>query len=81
MIVIRLILHWRKGRKALGSSFGGQLYVNIVTMVAESCALDAVSFLLTFGLWTAKCLVQNTFWPILFQTQASATFTMPLRQC
>ena len=77
MIVIRLILHLRRLREALGTSSGGQHFRDVVRMLVESCTLYAVSFMLTFALWTAKSLVQNAFWPILFETQVGAAFTVP----
>ena len=48
MIIIRLIMHARNTRTAMGGGICG-LYQPIVTMLIESCALYAVSSLLVIG--------------------------------
>ena len=53
MIVIRLILHTKKIRTALGFAGIGGLCKVIVTMLVESCAIYAVSSLLVIGPWAA----------------------------
>ena len=75
-IVTRLILQRRNIRKAMGASAGvGQTYGAIITILVESSALYAVSFLLFFVPTTAKSWIENAFWPVLFQAQVRAALT------
>jgi hypothetical protein len=70
MIVTRLVLHSRNVRKAMGAETGTTgLYKTIVTMLIESSALYAASFLLYIGPWGANSNVVNIFFPILAGTQ------------
>ena len=78
MIVIRLILHRRNIRNAMGASAGaGRLYGAVITMLVESSTLYAVSFLLFFVPWAARFWVGSNFWAILLQVQVRAAFTIP----
>ena len=79
MIVIRLILHTRNVRTAMGGTGIGGLCEAIVTMLVESCALYAVSSLLVIGPWGAQNPVTNAFFPILAQTQVRASHDCELR--
>ena len=73
MIVIRLLLHNRGIRAAMGSPARiDRLYKAIVTMLIESSALYAVSSFLVIGPWVAGYRDAITFWPILTQTQVNA---------
>ena len=70
MISIRLILHSRNFRNAVGTPGGASgLYKTIVTVLIESCALYALSFLLFIGPWGADSGIQYVFFPILIETQ------------
>ena len=72
MIIIRIILHVRNTRAAVGISGIGGLSKAIVTMLVESCALYAVSTLLVLGSLGADnggSPITNFFLPILTQTQ------------
>ena len=69
MIVIRLVLHTRNVRKAMGISGIGGLSKAIATMLIESCALYAVSSLLVLGPWSAVNGSVDIFLPILAETQ------------
>ena len=70
MIVIRLILHTRNTRTALGVAGIGRLCKVIVTMLVESCAIYAVSSLLVIGPWAAReNPIVNFFTFILPETQ------------
>ena len=70
MIVIRLVVHSRNIRAAMGVSTGiGGLYKAVVTMLVESCALYAVYSLLFIVPWAAGSHASDTFLPILAQTQ------------
>ena len=75
MIVIRLTLHVRNTRAAVGISGIGGLSKAIVIMLVESCALYAVSTLLVLGSLGAGdsgSSVANFFVAILPQTQVRA---------
>lgn len=77
MIIVRLILHSRNVRDAMGAPAGaGGLYTAIVTVLIESCALYAVSFLLFIGPWGADSGVEYVFFPILIETQVRVVFTL-----
>ena len=69
MIVVRLILHARTVRTAMGISGIGGMCKAIVTMLVESCALYAVSSLLVIGPWAAENHAADFFLLILAQTQ------------
>ena len=72
MIVVRLILHARDTRTAMGKTGLGGLYKAIVTILAESCALFAVNSLLYLALSGAGNAVLYVFSPIVGQTQVRA---------
>ena len=72
MIIIRLILHTRSVRTAVGITGIGGLCKTIVTMLVESCALFAVNSLLVIAPWGTKNPTTNIFFPILAQTQVRA---------
>ena len=70
MIIIRLIVHGRNTRAALGVTGIGGLYKTDITMLVESCAIFTVSSLLVIGPWGAgKSPIVNFFLPVLYQTQ------------
>ena len=70
MIVVRLIVHVRDIRTAMGGASGmGGLYKAFVTMLIESSALYAVSSLLTIVPWLVGDRAAIIFMPILNQTQ------------
>ena len=70
MIVIRLIVHARNTRSALGMAGIGGLSKAIVTMLVESSALYAVSSLLVIGSWGANTNpIVNLFLAVLYETQ------------
>lgn len=78
MVVIRLVLHNRRIRKAMGTpTTTGGMYNTLVTMLIESSAIYAVSFLLYIGPWSAGNNVANIFSPILTGTQVRPIFTVP----
>lgn len=80
MIVTRLILHHKNIRDALGPlARTGGLYKTIVTILTESCALYAVTYLLFIGPWASASPVSNIFFPILAETQVIAPFLITLR--
>ena len=77
MIVVRLFLHDRKVRKATGARItSGGLYRAINTMLIESCAIYAITFLLFMGPWAAASSVSNVFFSALTGTQVCADFTI-----
>ena len=72
MIVVRLILHTRNIRTAVGIAGIGGLCKAIITMFIESCALYAVNSVLFIGPWGVGNATENTFLPMLTQTQVCA---------
>ena len=79
MIVARLVLHNRRIRKAMGTpTTTGGLYNALVTMLIESSALYAASFLLFIGPWSAGNPSANIFSPILTGTQVRPMSTPPI---
>ena len=69
MIAIRLILHTRKVRIAMGITGIGGLSKAIITMLIESCALYTMSSLLVVGPWVAGYHDRIVFVPVLSQAQ------------
>ena len=69
MIIIRLILHTRNTRTALGMTGIGGFSKAIITMLIESCALFAVSSLLVIATLGSGSVLWNLFTPILTETQ------------
>jgi len=65
----------------MGGSAGatGGLYKTIVTVLIESCALYAVSFILFIGPWIPGSPVANIFLPIVVDAQVIAPFLVVLR--
>ena len=73
MIIIRLVLHTRNTRAALGMTGLGGLSKSIVTMLVESCALYSASSLLVLGPMSAdNNPISNFFIPVLPATQVRA---------
>ena len=72
MIVIRLALHTRKTRNALGISGIGGLCKAIITMLVESCALYAVNSLLLVGMISARNATWSLFLTIIGEIQVRA---------
>ena len=70
MIVARLALHNRKIRNAAGRASG--LYSAIITMLVESSALYAITFLLYIIPWSMRSGAQFIFFPILAGAQVCA---------
>ena len=80
MIVIRLILHARNTRNALGMSKIGGLCKTIITMLVESCALYAVNLALVIGPMSARYPITNFFGSILPSTQVRVFPQLRLRR-
>jgi hypothetical protein len=77
MIAVRLILHSREIRGIAGSLVKpDRLYKAIVTILIESSAIYAISFLLFIGSWAAGSSVQNIFLQALAETQVRVFFSM-----
>ena len=72
MIVIRLILHTRNTRNAMGMTGIDGLCKTVITMLIESCALYAVSTVLVIGPWSVQNTVAGVFITVLSQTQVCA---------
>ena len=69
MIIIRIALHTRNTRAAMGITGIGGLCTTIITMLVESCALYAASVLLVIGSWAARSPIENFFGSIIGQIQ------------
>lgn len=70
MIVGRLALFNRDIRNIVGPlNKPSGLYTAVSTMLIESSALHAVTFLLFVGTWAGGSLAEFIFFPILAQTQ------------
>ena len=73
MIIARLVLHGRNIRNAMGTAAGALgLHKAIITMLVESAALYAVTFLIFIGTWASSNPAQFIFLPALAQVQVSA---------
>ena len=82
MIVARLVLLRRSIQNALNAPVRvGGLYNALVTMMIESCALYAVTFLLFIGSWAAGSSLMYVFFPVLSQTQVRAVLPFPSDRC
>ena len=76
MIVGRLILLCREIQNTINAPFRlGGLYKAVVTVLSESSALYAITFLLFIGTWAANNPAEFFFWPILAQTQVRTFVT------
>ena len=73
MIIARLILHSKNIRNAMGTAAGAlRLHKAIITMLVESAALCAVTFLIFIGTWASRNPAQFIFLPALAQVQVRA---------
>jgi hypothetical protein len=80
MIVIRLVLHSRNIRNAMGTQDGASgVYKAIITVLVESSALYTVSFLLFIGPWSSTSYVEYIFFPPLAQVQVRAVSSFSFR--
>lgn len=70
MVVTRLVLHSRNIRDSETVPTGVVRWC--ITILIESSALYAVSFLLFIGPWAAKSYIAQIFFPILVETQVRA---------
>ena len=78
MIVTRLVLHSRLVRDAMGPLLRPTgLYNAVTSMLVESCALYAVTFILFIGAWGTGSPAQFVLFPFLAQAQVRAVFTFP----
>ena len=74
MIAIRLIMHARNIRNAMGfPSTTARVFISIFTLLIESFSLHAVSFMLYIVPWAANSPISSIFFPILVQTQVRRT--------
>ena len=78
MIIVRLILHHRDIRNAIGTSDAiTGLYTTVVTMLIESYALYAAGFLLYMVPWATGSSISSIFDGFVGATQVRAGFTLP----
>ena len=77
MIVTRLILHKRNIRNAMGTTHKpGGLYDTVATMLIESCAISAATYLVYIALWGTQNPVQMFFFPLLILSQVRTVFIL-----
>lgn len=77
MIVMRLAMHSRNFRKAVGtSSASSGLYKAVIIMLIESCAFYAVNLLIYIGLWAANSIYEYIFDPILLEAQVRVSLSL-----
>ena len=75
MIVVRLILHKKNFRNALGTAQRSDgLYNTVVTMLIESCAISAITYVLYIVTWVTGNPTQLMFYPLLIVSQVRAVF-------
>ena len=80
MIVMRLILHSRSFRKAIGASGGSSdLYTTVAAMIIESYALYATVLLLYVICWAANSWATLAFTKVPGTAQVRAAFASYLR--
>ena len=73
MIIVRLILHHKHLRQAVGvTTRASRLYKAILVLLIESCALYTLSFLPYILIFVFHNLYKSIFWPILNGTQVRA---------
>lgn len=79
MIIARLALHNRQLQDAVGPSLrrSDGFYDSVVSMLIESSALYAVTFVLFIIPWAINNPAEFIFYPFLAQTQVGAVFTPP----
>lgn len=76
MIIGRLVLLSRAVRSAMNAPFKiSGMYKAIISIVCESSAIYAITFLLWIGTWAADSPFEYFFFPTLAQTQVSGVFT------
>ena len=75
MIVIRLVLHKRNTRNAIGTEYKSDgLYNTVVTMLIESCAISTVTYVLYIAVLIPGNSAQVMFYPLLIMAQVRAVF-------
>ena len=76
MIVTRLVLHNRTMIRNLVGARGtvSGLRSVVITLLIESCALNAVGSLLYLVPWSVASYVSNYFYPVFSMTQVSVVF-------
>ena len=77
MIVVRLILHIRNIRTAIGTSDGSSGLHIVITMLIESCALYAVSVLAYTVSWATNSSALYLFNGLGGTIQVCVVFTLP----
>jgi hypothetical protein len=78
MLITRLVLHRKNIRRALGhQDRPSGLYKGIITMLVESGALYAASFVLFFGPWASASAFQLVTFQTLPEVQVRTVFPLP----
>ena len=77
MLITRLVLHSKNIRSVMGTQDGASgLYKTIITMLVESGALYAASFVLLVGSWAGQSLVELVTFQIIPEIQVRAIFPL-----
>ena len=77
MIVARLVLHDRSFRKITGTqATAGKVYKTVITILVESFALHAISFLLYMVPWAVGSSVTNIFYTTFTGIQVRTFFLL-----
>ena len=80
MIVVRLVLHRRNIRNAMGAAASaGELYKYTMTILVESYALFSINFLLFLGMWATGSSIQYIFLQTLAQSQVHTVLKISRR--
>ena len=78
VIIVRLVLHEKNIRNAMGASNGASgLYKTIITMLVESGALYAFSTLLLLGTWASRSDAELVTLQILPEIQVRTVSPLP----
>lgn len=75
MIITKFVLRSGNIRNAMGAPIG--LRTAVITVIVESSALYAATYLLFIGLWSANSPVTFVFTQVLVNVQVRAAFASP----
>lgn len=75
MIITKFVLRSGNIRNAMGAPIG--LRTTVITVIVESSALYAATYLLFIGLWSANSPVTFVFTQVLVNVQVRAAFASP----
>ena len=77
MLITRLVLHSKNIRSVMGTQDGASgLYKTIITMLVESGALYAASFVSLVGPWASQSIIKYTTFQIFPAIQVRTIFPL-----